>query len=598
MTSWDSIIQYVSYTTERESVHTRSSHPISKRSVPMFIQNNLKSQFYDVVKKSHVLVIVGEDVDALCAYTILSQLFICDDVSFSTVPVSGWESLDRALREHYDQSPTIVLINCGGNRSLQDMQVPERSKVYVMDSRRPFHHENVFEGEQIMIMVDSVEVAKLNIPEMSSIMEDNDSEESSDEDEEEDGGRKGMERVEKRLLKKEAKKLWHKRRRNLLWKYYENSWYSISSAVRMLELAAAVNRATPELMWVAAVGLNSQWTDRVITVEAYHDVCIDRMRPFIHRFSPRGSGAKADDLLRVSFEKELPLAMYSHWSLYRAMSVNEHFACKTRNWTQRGDSDVKHLLANLGLTLNETQQKFEAMTSTRRKEVIQTLEKEMLPSFATFIAHFGFSDRICAADVARGLAARLETPKKVPLVERFESARGILRCFMKSGQDCVTLVKSFDVYKIGLECVWALVATAVNQQEILPVGPFYLHSSTHSLDDIMDSRHFIFLFTNFLQQAFCSMRRSRERTTKPLVVSLALSGEMQGWHIVTGVMPLDTIYKDAQLMSFIGRAFERAADQASLDIRRDNFDPNVIYIRSEDRSRFFDLLQAVMEIET
>ncbi|VDN34022.1 unnamed protein product [Cylicostephanus goldi] len=114
----------------------------------------------------------------------------------------------------------------------------------------------------------------------------------------------------------------------------------------------------------------------------------------------------------------------------------------------------------------------------------------------------------------------------------------------------------------------------------------------------MDSKHFIFLFTNFLQRAFCSMRRSRERTTKPLVVSLALSGEMQGWHIVTGVMPLDTIYKDAQLMSFMGRAFERAAEQASLDIRRDNFDPNVIYIRSEDRSRFFDLLQAVMEIET
>ncbi|KAL6727855.1 hypothetical protein Aduo_009695 [Ancylostoma duodenale] len=548
----------------------------------------------------HVLVIVGEDVDALCAYTILSQLFICDDVSFSMVPVSGWDTLDRTLREHYDQSPTVVLINCGGNRSLQDMQVPEGSKVFVMDSRRPLHHENIFEGEQIMILVDSVEVAKLNIPEMSAVMENDESEESSDEDDDEEGAgaRRGMEKVERRLLKKEAKKQWQKRRRNLLWKYYENAWYSISSAVRMLELAAALNKATPELMWVAAVGLNSQWTDKLITIEAYHDVCIDRMRPFIHRFSPRNSGAKADDLLRVSFEKELPLAMYSHWSLYRAMAVNEHFACKTRNWTQRGDSDVKHLLANLGLTLNETRQKFEAMNSTRRKEVIQTLEKEMTPSFASFIAHFGYSNRVCAADVARGLAARLESPRRIPLVERFESARGILRCFMKSHQDYGPLVKSFDKYKVGLESVWALVAAAVNQQEVLPVGPFFLHSSTHSLDDIMDSRHFVFLFTTFLQRAFSSVRRSRDRTTKPLVVSLALSGDMQGWHIVTGVMPLDTVYKDAQLMSFMGRAFERAAEQANLDVRRENFDPNVVYIRSEDRSRFFDLLQAVMEIES
>ncbi|KAK6046464.1 CDC45-like protein [Cooperia oncophora] len=482
------------------------------------------------------------------------------------VPVSGWDALDRTLREHYDQSPTIVLLNCGGNRPLQDMQIPEGSKVFVIDSRRPFHHENIFEGEQIMILVDSAEVPKLNIPEMSSVMEDDESEESEEDDEDENGeGPTRMQKVERRLLKKgeEAKKQWLKRRKNILWKYYENAWYSVS-----------------------------------ITIEAYHDVCIDRMRPFIQRFSPRNSGAKADDLLRVSFEKELPLAMYSHWSLYRAMNVNEHFACKTRNWTQKGDSEVKHLLAHLGLTLNETRQKFEAMNSVRRKEVIQVLEKEMAPSFASFIAHFGYSSRVCAADVARGLAARLESPRRIPLVERFECARGILRCFMKSHQDYGPLVKCFDLYKIGLESVWSLVAAAVNQQEILPIGPFFLHTSTNPCDEVMDSRHFIFLFTTFLQRAFCSVRRSRDRTTKPFVVSLALSGDMQGWHLVTGVMPLDTVYTDAQLMSFMGRAFERAAEQAHLDVRRDNFDPNVVLVRSEDRSRFFDLLQAVMEIES
>ncbi|KAK5984439.1 Cell division control protein 45 [Trichostrongylus colubriformis] len=564
----------------------------------MLIQDNLRGQFYDIIRKSHVLVIVGEDVDALCAYTVLSQLFICDDVSFSMVPVSGWDALDRTFREHYDQSPTIVLINCGGNRSLQDMQIPEGSKVFVIDSRRPFHHENIFEAEQIMVLVDSAEVPKLNIPEVSSVMEDEESEDSEDGDDEEGETTTRMQKLERRLLKKEAKKQWLKRRKNILWKYYENAWYSISSAVRMLELAAALNKATPEFLWVAAVGLNSQWTDKVITVEAYHDVCIDRMRPFIQRFSPRNTGAKADDLLRVSFEKELPLAMYSHWSLYRAMAVNEHFACKTRNWTQKGDSEVKHLLADLGLTLNETRQKFEAMKSARRKEVMQTLEKEMTPSFASFIAHFGYSSRVCAADVARGLAARLESPRRIPLVERFESARGVLRCFMKSHQDYGPLVKCFDLYKVGLESVWSLMASAVNQQEVLPIGPFFLYTATNPCDEIMDSRHFVFLFTTFLQRAFCSVRRSRDRTTKPFVVSLVLSGDLQGWHAVTGVMPLDTVFTDAQLMSFMGRAFERAAEQAHLDVRRDNFDPNVILVRSEDRSRFFDLLQAVMEIES
>ncbi|KAJ1366722.1 hypothetical protein KIN20_027475 [Parelaphostrongylus tenuis] len=555
----------------------------------MLVQDNLRTQFYEVVKKSHVLLIVGEDVDAVCAYTILSQLFICDDVSFSMVPVSGWDALDKTLREHYEQSPSIVLLNCGGNRPLQDMHIPARSKIYVIDSRRPFHHENVFEGEQIMILVDSVEIPKLNIPEISDVIEAEDSGESELDDEDRDSrsAGRGAEELQRRLMKKEAKKLWSTRRKNLLWKYYENAWYSISTAVRMLELAALLNRATPELMWIAAIGLSSQWTDQVITIEAYHDVCIDRMRPFIQRFSPRNTNARADDLLRVSFEKELPLAMYSHWSLYRAMVVNEYFACKTRNWTQKGDSDVKHLLANLGLTLNETRQKFQAMTSTRRKEVTQTLEKEMTSSFTSFIAHFGYSNRVSAADVARGMAVRLESPRRVPLVDRFESARSILNCFLKSHQNFSPLVKCFDIYKLGLECVWSLVASVVNQQEVLPLGPFFLHSSSYPLDELMDSRHFIFLFTNFLQKAFATVRRSRDRTTKPLVVSLALHGDMQGWHIVTGVMPLDTIYKDALMMSFLGRAFERVAEQASLNVWRDSFDPNVIFLRSEDRSRFF-----------
>ncbi|VDM61088.1 unnamed protein product [Angiostrongylus costaricensis] len=511
------------------------------------------------------------------------------------VPVSGWDALGRTLREHYEQSPSIVLLNCGGNRSLQDMHIPARSKVYVIDSRRPFHHENIFEGEQIMILVDSAEVPKLNIPKMSDVIEEGDFGESESDDENRESGsaKRGMEEVQQRLLKKEKKKLWSTRRKNLLWKYYENAWYSISTAMRMLELAALLNKATPELMWIAAVGLSSQWTDKVVTTEAYHDVCID--------------------------------PMYSHWSLYRAMVVNEHFACKTRNWTQKGDSDVKHLLANLGLTLHETRQKFEAMTSTRRKEVMQTLEKEMTPPFASFIAHFGYSNRVSAADVARGMAVRLESPRRTPLVDRFESARDILNCFMKSHQNFSPLVKCFDVYKIGLECVWTLVGSAVNQQEVLPLGPFFLHSSTHPLGgfnaDNVYSTHRILLRRDnghglksleytiharflampnapFLQKAFATVRRSRDRTTKPIVVSLALHGDMRGWHIVTGVMPLDTIYKDALMMSFLGRAFERAAEQAGIDVRRDCFDPNVVLIRSEDRSRFFDLLQAVMEIES
>uniref|UniRef100_A0A1I7XHX5 LSDAT_euk domain-containing protein n=1 Tax=Heterorhabditis bacteriophora TaxID=37862 RepID=A0A1I7XHX5_HETBA len=136
---------------------------------------------------THVLMIVGDDADALCAHTILTQLFIWDDVSYSMVPVGGWDALDKILRQHFDQiGPTIVLLNCGGNRSLQDLQVPPESIVFVIDSRRPFHHENIFDGHQIRLLVDSVEIDQLKIPEIHDVIDEEESDEEESEEEPDD----------------------------------------------------------------------------------------------------------------------------------------------------------------------------------------------------------------------------------------------------------------------------------------------------------------------------------------------------------------------------------------------------------------------------
>lgn len=57
-------------------------------------------------------------------------------------------------------------------------------------------------------------------------------------------------------------------------------------------------------MWCAVVGFNSQLMDNLVSLEAYTQICIDRLRPFIRRFSPRNSSLKGDDVLKISFDKE------------------------------------------------------------------------------------------------------------------------------------------------------------------------------------------------------------------------------------------------------------------------------------------------------
>lgn len=560
----------------------------------MLIRDNFRRQFYDVIKREHVLLVAHNDVDALCAARIFIHLFDSDDVAFSLVTVTGWDSLDRAIHDNVDKNNVVVLINCGGNRAVMELDIPATMKIYIIDSLRPFDLDNVFAEESIYVLVNNVELKDLQIPNVNDIYA---SESESSEDDENET-RKPMEEIEKRALKRSQKQQWKKKRADLLWEYYEKSWYSVPSSIMLLEIAHEVGKSCAELMWCAVVGFNSQLMDNLLSLEAYTQICIDHLRPFIRRFSPRDSTLKGDDILKISFDKELPLPMYSHWSLYKSMVNHEFFVCQTRYWQQRGDYQMRALLATLGLTLSECNQLYSAMSQERRAEVFQILQKKIDSNFASFTAVVGYCNRINASDFARVLSYRLEVgPSDESAVHsRFMTALNIIKKFFNVRLDLVPLLKDIDAYKVCLEAVTSLVFASINQSHILPTGPFFLlvvPQSEHVR--LLASRHFLLLFANFVLKGFCTMGR-KNRALRPLIVAVPLVGEGEGWFKVTGIMPLNTVYVDVYYKSFIGRAFERVAERlTNCTIRRDYFDPAVILLKSEDRSRFFDGLQAVLE---
>uniref|UniRef100_F1KWB4 Cell division control protein 45 n=1 Tax=Ascaris suum TaxID=6253 RepID=F1KWB4_ASCSU len=568
----------------------------------MFIRDNFRQQFYDIVKKDHVLVLTNSDVDALCATRILMHLFACDDVAYSMVVVDGWDSLVRALEEHAEQIHTAILINCGSNRALTSFEFASNMTLYVIDSRRPYDLDNVYAEENIRILASGIELDELKCPEAKELFESES--ESSEDDEEEGDGKRRLEDIERRAIKRARKQQWYARRNDLLWDYYENSWYSISSAVLMLEIAHLAGKSSAETMWCAVVGLNSQLVDHLISLEAYTAVCIDRLRPFIRRYSPKNiSAMKGDDVLRISFDKELLLPMYAHWSLYKSMITDEHFVCRTQFWQQRGEAKMRSLLATLGLTLTECKQMYSALSHERRREVFDILQKEVNSSFASFTAVVGYCNKFNACDFARALCARLEvgqTDDESPY-ERFSASMHILRKFLGAvygGGDLMSLTKAIEFYKSCLESIVAQIFMVVNQSIILSTGPFFLLSLPQSEEaKLLSSRHFLFTFANFVLKAFCATSRLKSRSSRPLIVAVPMSGDYAGWYKVTGVMPFGTEYADSNHKSFIGRAFERVIERTtSRSVRRDSFDSTVILLKAEEKSRFFDGLQAIMEI--
>ncbi|PIC11619.1 hypothetical protein B9Z55_028971 [Caenorhabditis nigoni] len=240
------------------------------------------------------------------------HLLKCDDVPYSIRTVEGWGSVDKIFVELQEQKCNYILINCGATRSLSRLQLPPDSIVYVLDSHRPFHIENVYANEQVHLLINNSEMAELQLPDVDSVIR----EDSDDEDENDDEDapyEQQVENVRRRAIRREEMQVWERQRNRILWKYYESTWFSSPSCVTLLELAAEMNKVSAELMWYTSVGLNSAFIDKLISIERYTQICVDRMRPFVNRFMPRNiiNQGRVDDLLHITFGREL-LLPYIH----------------------------------------------------------------------------------------------------------------------------------------------------------------------------------------------------------------------------------------------------------------------------------------------
>lgn len=173
--------------------------------------------------------------------------------------------------------------------------------------------DNVFNRDSIRILAYSSEIESWNLPTVDNIYSQSDSEDGSeedvDEDEEEDTMRERAriaDKIAERALRRQRRAQWKRNRANLLWEYYMKTWHSTPVSVMMLELIHELNKCDARMMWCAAVGLSSQIADYLISLETYNKVCVDQMRPFIRRYSPRNkqSQGRGDDVMKVSFDSE------------------------------------------------------------------------------------------------------------------------------------------------------------------------------------------------------------------------------------------------------------------------------------------------------
>ncbi|XP_035763229.1 cell division control protein 45 homolog isoform X2 [Neolamprologus brichardi] len=530
----------------------------------MFIAD-IRKDFYEVVANQRVVLLVAPDIDALCACKILQALFHCDQIQYTLVPVTGWQDLGTAFLEHKEQFRYFVLINCGANVDLLEMLQPDDDSIFfICDTHRPVDVVNVYNDTQIKLLIKQDD--DLSVPSYDDIFRDEDEEgedsgNESDEGSEPSGKRRRFDEgaVERRIERQRAKREWEARRREILFDYEQYEYHGTSAAMMFFELAWVLTKDTKDMLWWAIIGLTDQWVhDKITNMKYVTDIAT--MQRHVSRHNHRNEDEENSlsiDCMRISFEYDLRLTLYQHWSLYESIYNSCYTSCSFKLWTLNGQKKLQEFLADMGM-----------------KDI----------RIQTFGVHFGFKNRFLASDMVHATAALLESAEK----DDSETDNFIKALDALSRSNIDRLHSGIELAKKKLIAIQQTVASCICTNLILSQGPFlycYLMEGTPDVK-LFSKPMALTLLCKYLLKAFVHSTRNKRCKLLPLVMAAPKDVE-KGTVIVVGIPPES---ETSDKKNFFGRAFEKAAESTSSRTLHDHFDTSIIELKTEDRSKFLDAL--------
>ncbi|KAM9857745.1 cell division control protein 45 homolog [Aulostomus maculatus] len=564
----------------------------------MFV-TDIRKEFYEVVANQRVALLVASDIDALCACKILQALFHCDQVQYTLVPLTGWQDLSTAFLEHKEQFQYFVLINCGANVDLLEMLQPDDDSIFfICDTHRPVDVVNVYNDTQIKLLIKQDD--DLGVPSYDDIFRDEDGEDGDDSGNESDEGSEpsGKRRrfdegaVERRIERQRERREWEARRREILFDYEQYEYHGTSAAMMFFELAWVLTKDTKDMLWWAVIGLTDQWVhDKITHMKYVTDIAT--MQRHVSRHNHRNEDEENSisiDCMRISFEYDLRLTLYQHWSLYESICNSCYTSCNFKLWTLNGQKKLQEFLADMGLPLKQVRQKFMSMDMSIKENLRDVIEESSNKygmkdvRIQTFGVHFGFKNRFLASDMVHATAALLEsTEKDESEGDNFIKA---LDSLSRSNLDC--LHSGIDLAKKKLIAIQQTVASCICTNLILSQGPFlycYLLEGTPDVK-LFSKPMALVLLSKYLLKAFVHSTRNKRCKLLPLIMAAPKDVE-KGTVIVVGIPPES---ETSDKKNFFGRAFEKAAESTSSRTLHDHFDTSIIELKTEDRSKFLDAL--------
>ncbi|XP_035826771.1 cell division control protein 45 homolog isoform X2 [Aplysia californica] len=506
---------------------------------------DFRRDFYDVLQHQRVLILVAFDVDALCACKILQYLFQCDQVLYTVVPVNGLQGVENAFLENAEGIKHVILINCGASVDIVELLQPEDNvRFYICDSHRPVDIHNYYNAVQVKLLMRGEE---LSVPSYDEVFRDDESSESDTENDDPELGGKKKRFDDEAILRRQERRRWKENRVKLLFDYTKFTSFGTSAALVMFELAWKLSKDTNNLLWLAIVGVTDQQIHYRTPREKYMEDVL-ALQVHVSRHNQRGDDDEnllSVNCLRVSFEEELHLSLYRHWSLFDSICHSTSVACKLKLWSLKGQKKLHEFLAEMGLPLAQCKQQYSAMESTLKSEVKEKMQTFMhkygleiqdiiLPSFTM---QYGYKSVLCAADHVMMCAALLESiDKSKMLTDYFLDGTEVLQ---RSNQE--KMDSGVDAAKHQLRSMVKQIQSFIDMHQIISAGPFLY---VFIQEGAADSRFFshpqcLIRLARFTLEAHCNVTRNKRARILPLILGAPLMNE-EGSTLVVGIPPLDT----------------------------------------------------------
>ncbi|KAF9143076.1 hypothetical protein BG015_000546 [Linnemannia schmuckeri] len=610
--------------------------------------------FGDGGASSTVLFFVSADVDSICAFRMWANLLKSDCISYVVVPVSGMEDIRTEARIMSGSIRSVLMLNCGGLFNLEDyMELSEDVTIYVLDSHRPVNLRNAFWNNEIIVFHDSdldrdlaqekdaIIFTEENEYDQGDEDDESDQEDGDDEDDDDDRSDRNDDDhrrtrrktgVDSEVAPRQVNRQWKESRAIIIEYMSKGSTTGTSISNQTYMMATQLDRSSLDLLWLAIIGLSSQYLSEQIShrdylaiTQTYKDESERLARAGAladEQGGPNRSSNSDDGVIRCT--EEYRFMMVRHWSLYESMYNSNYVASRLGIWREPGRQRLLALLAKMGFSLEECNQVFAHMSIDLKKILKERVElvtpeyglHEVL--YTSFTRSYGYRGLMSASDVVYSVTSLLETSPASLVAMKYSPewmteemrTKGALADVSSSGQEgegertswwhanffraCDSLDGSGgegDQLRQGLKLCMQVQKAVIRQGVAIIEKQVIITLSTCRVATLKDGPDLpVFwdpLSLNKLAQFLVYAIReygSSKSGHRPIPLVVAVLKEETQTFIVTGVSGSPVIGE--VIPNKFGNVFERISYNEKIPVKHLGFDKSVIEIDRDDLETF------------